>query len=262
MHKNAPENKITNEGYWDDVWSPLGGSESQLNESDFYFGRRGLFCKLVEARLGSIAGKSVLELGGGGNNFRLLAMVKWLHAVATALDFSEEGLQIVKKLFDANGYEVSLIKRDICDWVPVEQYDFVVHWGVLEHFVDPMPILRKSAEALKPGGVLLFSMPNMEAAAAKLWKTWCPENWSKHIFHPAELIESNLNEIGLQGVGSFYFGVPFIKTADWEIKSAAQLPVDLLQKLGSVSSRIFPVFHKLGHRLVSMERGFYAKKSE
>ena len=261
MHSKVPENRVTTEGYWNDIWAPISGRDGKLSEGDFYFGRRGLFSKLVEDQLGDIAGKSVLEFGGGGNNFRLLAMAKWLGSHVTALDFSEEGLKIVEELFSANGCDASFIKGDICEWVPAEQYDLVVHWGVLEHFVDPMPILRKSAAALKPGGSLLFSMPNMEAAAAQLWKKWSPENWSKHIFHPTELLYTQLSEIGFCNISSFYFGVPFFKMAEWEVKSVAQYPVDLMQKLASASARIFlPLNHGMGHRLVSMERIFCARK--
>ena len=262
MHSKEPENRDTTEGYWDGIRWPLGGSGGKLSGSAFYFGRRGVFSKLVEDRFGNIAGKSVLKFGGGGNNFRLLAMVKWLGATGTALDFSEKGLHVVKDLFGANGCDASFIKQDICEWTPIEQYDFVVHWGVLEHFVDPLPILRKSAEALKPGGTLLFSMPNMEAVAARLWKKWSPENWSKHVLHPTELIESTLSEIEFRDISSFYFGVPFFKTVEWETKSVAQYPVDLMQTLGSAAARIFPVWHRMGHRLVSMERGFCARKGE
>lgn len=262
MVSKMPDNRVTTQGYWDSVWSPLSGREGRLIAADYYFGQRGVFSKLVKDRLGDIAGKSVLEFGGGGNNFRLLAMAKWLGAEVTALDFSDEGLAVVKEMFRVNGCDASFIKQDICEWLPTEQYDFIVHWGVLEHFVDPMPILLKSAAALKPGGSLLFSMPNMEAIAAKLWKKWSPDNWSKHIFHPADLINSQLSEIGFCNIESFYFGVPFVKISDWEVKSIAQYPVDLMQKFSSASARVLPAMYRMGHRLVSMERGFYARKRE
>ncbi|MGH8548485.1 MAG: class I SAM-dependent methyltransferase [Methylococcales bacterium] len=260
MSKNRFDNRVTNELYWNRVWSARGQRLDQLRESDFYYGRNGLISRLIRARVGNIAGRSVLEFGGGGANYRLLAMAKWLGAETTALDFSEEGLSVLRRLFAMNGCEGSSIHADICTWTARQPCDMVVHWGVLEHFLDPLPILEKSAHALKPGGDLLFSVPNMEAMAAVLWKKWSPENWSKHVFHSTDLIESTLRRVGFGEIRSFYFGVPFFKTIEWERRSFAQVPVDLLQKIGSASARVFPMYHRLGHRLISMERGFCARK--
>lgn len=260
MAQQQRNNSVTDESYWDGVWSPAQSSLSLLSHSDFYYGKDGLFAKLIHGRLGSIKGTSVLELGGGGENKRLLAMNKWMGADVTALDFSDEGLKIVKELFEVNQCSGNFIHGDICNWVSDQQYDAVVHWGVLEHFIDPKPILEKSFSALKHNGTLLFSMPNMEAVGAHLWKSWCPDNWSKHVLHSKELIEQTLGDIGFSKIESFHYGVPFLKGAEWEIASVAQRPIDLLQKICSVSARLIPFFHKYGNKHISMERGFIAVK--
>jgi len=263
MVNTSPENRLTNEKYWDSIWTPLDGNYHNLHVSDFYFGRKGLFTKLIQNRIGDISGKTVLELGGGGNNYRLLSMAKWSGALVTALDFSAEGLKVVNDLFKINTCKASFIQDDILNWQPKEpnvNFDVVTHWGVLEHFIDPKPMLKKSFEALNPGGSLIFSMPNMEAFAARYWQKWCPDSWSKHIFHSTELIQATLSELGFTYVECFYFGVPCIKAANWETKSPLQPSLDLIQKILSASARIFPVYHKLGHRRISMERGFFARK--
>lgn len=58
-------------------------------------------------------------------------------------------------------------------------------------------------------------MPNMEAVGAHLWKSWCPDNWSKHVLHSKELIEQTLGDIGFSKIESFHYGVPFLKGAEW-----------------------------------------------
>ena len=260
MPGRQDQNKVTDESYWDGVWSPTQSVLSTLSDSDFYYGKNGLFSKLIQERLGSIQGSRVLELGGGGENKRLLSMNKWMGAEITALDFSDEGLKVVKALFDINHCSGNFLNADICNWTPAPYYDTVVHWGVLEHFIDPQPILEKSFAALKNNGRLLFSMPNMEAFGAHLWKRWCPENWSKHVFHSQALIEKTLREIGFSKVVSFHFGVPFLKGAPWERVAMGQRPIDLLQKVCSASARAVPIFHKYGNKYISMERGFMAIK--
>jgi SAM-dependent methyltransferase len=188
-------------------------------------------------------------------------MAKWLQANVTALDFSENGLHVVTELFRANDCTLRLIAADLTTWQPDEQFDVVVHWGVLEHFVDPRPLLEKSAAALKPGGTLLFSMPNMEALAARLWERWSPDNWQKHVMHSDDLVVRTLADLGLTGVRAFHFGVPFFKMGLWERRSPLQVPISALQMFGSATARVLPIFHRFGWRRLSMERGFIARRA-
>lgn len=260
MTKHLSENSVTNRSYWNSVWSEDLPGPTTLNEDDFHAGRNGLFIKLIQRHLGDIRRKSVVEFGGGGNNTRLLALAKWLQADVTALDFSEEGLRVVARLFESNQCNAHFVSADLTSWVPEDRFDFVVHWGVLEHFIDPRPLLAKSAAALAPGGALMFSMPNMEALAAGLWKRWSPNNWANHILHTDDLIVHTLSELGLADVRAFHFGIPAVKMDNWERRTPVQYPFDLLQKLGSASARLLPVFHRWGHRSLSMERGFFARR--
>ncbi len=253
------DNSVTNRSYWNSVWSGTPAT-SLLDPQHFYAGRNGLFVKLIRRHLGDLRGRSLIELGGGGNNTRLLALTKWLGADATVLDFSEEGLRAVGNLFDANECRARQINADLGSWVPKEEYDVVTHWGVLEHFVDPRPLLEKSALALKPGGSMLFSMPNMEAFASRLWARWSPDNWGVHVWHSEQGVLQCLAGVGLVDVRSFHFGIPFVKMAPWERRTPAQYPFDLLQKLASASARVLPVYHRWGHRKLSMERGFVARR--
>lgn len=250
-------NKVTTETYWDSVWRAFSGSE-ELLESHYYYGRHGIFTKLISQKLGDIRDQSVLELGGGGLNFRLLVMAKWLGAKVTALDYSTEGLEVLRRLFAANGCEGTFIQQDISDWQPEQKYDLVTHWGVAEHFLDPRQILEKSVISLKPGGKVLFSMPNMTAVGAALWRKWAPDNWSKHVLHDSSTLQAILVDLGATQFSAFHFGIPMVKIADWEQPSLLQLPVNLLQKVASASARVAPVFHRVGHSSFSMERGFMA----
>lgn len=259
MTRPIIDNSVTNRSYWNSVWSSTPAT-SVLDPKDFYAGRNGLFVKLIQRQVGEVRGRSLIELGGGGNNTRLLALTKWLGVDATVLDFSEEGLRAVGDLLSANECRARLINADLGSWAPEERYDVVTHWGVLEHFVDPRPLLEKSALALKPGGVLVFSMPNMEAFASRLWARWSPENWGVHVWHSEQTVMRCLAEIGLVEVRSFHFGMPFVKMSPWERRTPSRYPFDLLQKLASASARVLPVYHRWGHRKLSMERGFIARR--
>lgn len=262
MNDRKPHNSVTDRSYWNAVWSRGATRLPVLDERDFYAGSNGLFVKLVRRHLGDMQGRSVVELGGGGRNVRLLAMAKWLKADASVVDFSDDGLRVAASLFESNHCRAQFINADLGTWQPQRPFDVVVHWGVLEHFLDPRPLLEKSVAALAPGGALLFSMPNMQALAAGLWKRWSPDNWSKHVLHSDEAVLSVLRDLGLHEVRGFHYGIPFIKMEAWERRlPAVQWPFDALQKLGSASARVVPVFHRWGHRSLSMERGFFARRA-
>ncbi len=253
-------NAITDPAYWDDEWSRLENLVAEVPHDDFYFGADGLFVRMVRRRVGKLAGRRVVEFGGGGANYRLLAMARWMDAEVTAVDYSPVGLRAVRRLFELNGCTGAFIEADVQAWRPEEPFDVVAHWGVLEHFADPLPLLEQSSRCLRPAGTLVFSMPNMEAVGAFFWKRWSPDNWAHHVHHPDARILPCLEQAGFHAVRSFHYGVPFLKMADWERPARLSGLVDLAQRVSSASARVLPLFDRIGHRYLSMERGFVAVK--
>ena len=118
-----------------------------------------------------------------GTHSRLAKLAKWSGADAVAVDYSKESIEQIEEIFEANGCEVKSVFADIMQWdSDGRKFDLIVHWGLVEHFEDPVPLLKKCADLLAPGGTLLFSMPNMEAWGAYIWRRFSASNWSKHIF--------------------------------------------------------------------------------
>lgn len=68
----------------------------------------------------------------------------------------------------AKGFDVRVGSLDEAD-LPREHFDAVFAWMVVEHLHDPVGTLRLARELLKPGGWLLFSVPNFGC-------------WEHHIF--------------------------------------------------------------------------------
>ena len=67
---------------------------------------------------------------------------------------------------------------------PEHLYDMIVGWMVLEHLHDPIRSLEKMNKWLKPGGFLIFSVPNIETLEFKFFKNaWYALQLPCHLYH-------------------------------------------------------------------------------
>lgn len=81
-----------------------------------------------------------------------------------------------------------------------DHFDIVTMWDVLEHFVDPIEILKKINQILKPKGVLIFSIPNLRSLDRKLFKNyWVGYDLPRHLhLFPDDLLNQILNQLGFK----------------------------------------------------------------
>jgi len=90
---------------------------------------------------------------------------------------------------------------------PARSFDVVTLWDVLEHVPDPRRTLTEVARILRPGGLLVLSLPDPDCLEARLfgpyWAGWdVPRHL--HLF-PLPVLERLLDEIGFQGAEVSYF---------------------------------------------------------
>ena len=68
--------------------------------------------------------------------------------------------------------------------LPENGFDVVTMWHVLEHMPDPVSALRIVCRALKPGGTLLFGVPNFGSMEASLFgRRWFSLDAPRHLVH-------------------------------------------------------------------------------
>ena len=81
---------------------------------------------------------------------------------------------------------------------PANHFDVITLWHVLEHVSDPQALLTEANRILKPGGVLLVSVPNFGGCEAKLFRDkWFHLDVPRHVTH----LTKGMLEQALRGNG-------------------------------------------------------------
>lgn len=125
-------------------------------------------------------GMRVLEIGFAPGT--LLAWVgKKLKAEVAGVDFSSNGLAAAKDLFDALSFSGDLRNESVFETSFADaSFDVVYSLGVIEHFRDPRPIVRRHVELARPGGVVIITVPNYRGIYGRIQKALDAPNLELH----------------------------------------------------------------------------------
>ena len=131
------------------VTSPLSNAARRR-----YFGdAKPAFLELFDPR-----GMRILDLGcGGGQNGDLLkrAGARWVGGVERDAGACAEARMRLDRVLEAD-----LTSFDPASFGP-EQFDAILASDVLEHVQCPEEVLRRAVEHLRPGGLVVASIPNV-----------------------------------------------------------------------------------------------------
>jgi len=107
---------------------------------------------------GPVRGRRVLEVGAGSGRDSVALASEG--AVSFILDYSMASLETARKVATRHGAVPILVRADALR-LPFREgaFDVIFHQGLLEHFRDPMPLLRENVRALKGEGLLLVDVP-------------------------------------------------------------------------------------------------------
>ena len=132
--------------------------------------------KIIRKVLGG-KGKNILEVGAGSGMF--LNLLKQQNFNVDGVEPSESGMNFAKQEFDI---ELELAYFE--DYQFKKKYDLIIMFHVLEHFNDPVSVLKKINENLNDNGILFIKVPRADSWAAKLFgKYWHGYDLPRHRFH-------------------------------------------------------------------------------
>jgi SAM-dependent methyltransferase len=79
------------------------------------------------------------------------------------------------------------------------QYDVVVLWHSLEHLPAPWLVIENAARALKPGGILLVSIPNIDGYDSRVMRSkWLHLDAPRHLyFYSSDALVALCRRLGL-----------------------------------------------------------------
>jgi SAM-dependent methyltransferase len=144
--------KESRKEHWEAFWSETG----DLSLDDVYDNGGRILREVFAAA--DPSGLRVLEVGAGtGRDSVALAAAG---AEVVTLDYAPRSLGLIRDAADSAGVQVHMVGGDGLRLpFPDGTFDLVFHQGLLEHFRDPLPLLRENVRVLKEGGRLLVDVP-------------------------------------------------------------------------------------------------------
>ena len=120
----------------------------------------------------------------------------------------EPGLQAVEAA-QSVGLDVHHGTLETADF-PRASFDVVRVWHVLEHVPDPLALLRRAYQLLKPGGELIVGVPHIGGIIARLaGPAWFDLDIPRHLWHwTAPGLQVLAERVGfhVETVGHAYYG--------------------------------------------------------
>lgn len=115
-----------------------------------------------------LGSKAFLEVGCGEGNFAL-ALKERDGAEAWGIEMDEESGGLAKQRLDRVLLgDINILLKEL----PDKYFDAIIFNDVLEHLYDPYALLENLKAKLKPGGVILSSIPNIRYFRALIELVW------------------------------------------------------------------------------------------
>jgi len=164
-----------------------------VEDRHFWFGARArLIAEELRAVLGPLSGRSVVDIGCG-TGF-VLAVLEQAGMVSTGCDMHESALDYARRRTVG-----ALFLADASD-LPSSQFDAALLCDVIEHAEDDLELLRTAKRTVRPGGVVLVTVP----AQQWLWTSIDEISGHKRRYSLNQL-SAVMKQAGLSSVKGSYF---------------------------------------------------------
>ena len=148
------DNKLTTQEYWENYYNKNYGNKNHIVSVCSYY---DAFWDQIFGEDSS--GKTIIEIGGFPGRYLAYLASKY-NLVPTCLDYNSDTTQIEATFKVMGVTDYTIIQEDFTEYSSMEQYDFVISNGFIEHFEDFNTILDNHVSYLKDDGKLFIMIPN------------------------------------------------------------------------------------------------------
>lgn len=209
--------------YWSDLWSRSDLPQAIDLTNTTYLNRKyhQVFAEMLDTLE---PGGALLEIG--------CACSVWLPHFANAfgfsvagIDYSEEGCQKAREILarEAVSGEIHFADAFAPNAELEQRFDVVVSMGVVEHFTDTAHCMAAFTRFLKPGGLLITSVPNMAGWVGAAQKLVNRPVYDTHVPLDREMLKSAAQRAGLTVIHCEYVG-----SSDFHVCNLWGVPIDTL----------------------------------
>lgn len=140
-----------------------------------------------------LQGKKILEVGCANSQW-LPYFAKEYNLEIYGLDYSNIGCENSKNILNTEGVDGEIVCADLFEPPNsfIEKFDIVISFGVIEHFENTEYVVESIAKMLKPGGVMVTFIPNMNGLPGFIQKKVSKEIYDIHVpLDLAQLVDAH-----------------------------------------------------------------------
>jgi len=161
--------------------------DSTFDYSDESASLARTYFKLIQSGLQNVSGKSIIEIGGG-NGFVLDYVLKKGCGNILGVEPSTRAIESASP--EVKPFMItSMFKRGL---IPAEAFDCAAMFHVMDHLPDPLDVLIGLGESLKPGGVIVVAVHDVNSWSARLLKSKSPIFDIEHTYLYSKITVTNL----------------------------------------------------------------------
>jgi len=206
----AAKQALSDKSYWDSAWEkvtlpvvaapdPVTRQERRIHEQ-------------VEAFLQE-GSRTLIEIGGAPGGMTAY-YAQQCGCEANVLEYSDVGCKKTRENFQLLNVDVTIYHRDFFgELSDMPQFDMVMSSGFVEHFEDLEDVFARHVRLLKPGGLLMITVPNFAGIYAPVLRRTAPEMLARHNLYAMDvrnwrpLVDQfKLEPLFVEYVGGFYPG--------------------------------------------------------
>jgi 2-polyprenyl-3-methyl-5-hydroxy-6-metoxy-1,4-benzoquinol methylase len=171
--------------YWNAEWAQehAGREFAPDDPSLRRYPDRQLLALLTAAFQGLRPGASEVIEVGCANSVILPYVASHFGSRVAGIDYSPLGCEKARMRLVKAGCEGDIHCTDVFSPPPElrDRYDGVYSIGLIEHFTDSVGIVRALSRLLRPGGIMLTVIPNMNGAVGMVQKFVAPSIYKVHV---------------------------------------------------------------------------------